>query len=282
MHTNTLYLIENLTPLHAGSGEANFGVIDNLIQRDPITNYPMIHGSSLKGALREYMMDRLEYPKKNSSDQEEQSRYNRIQSVFGDEEVAGMVRFVDAHLLAVPMRASEHPYYLCVSPQSIKNYCEMAGAFGIAVDDALKAVADYEGDDILVASGTPTIEDTVAHTDPSQPWEALASLVGEPVAIVPNTLFEAMLDDLPVIARNQLENGESKNLFYEEVLPRKSRLFTVISYPKHIHKDDKKRLQGRFDYFHNALTEDGALIQIGGNATIGYGVCRFTSEGGAS
>lgn len=49
-----LYHIETISNLHVGSGEANEGVIDNLIQRDAITDLPVIHSSSLKGALREH------------------------------------------------------------------------------------------------------------------------------------------------------------------------------------------------------------------------------------
>lgn len=281
MHNKKLYIIENLTSLHVGSGDTNFGVIDNLVQRDIITSYPTIHSSSLKGALKEFMNHILDYPINRKEDDEkydkkEQERYNRIKYIFGDENQAGMVRFIEAHLLAVPMRADLNPYYLCVSPQSIETYLDMAKAFGISVDsDALQQVADYEGKDILVKNGTPTIEDTKAKSDTSFPWEALKKLLGEPVAIVPNTIFESLLDDLPVIARNQLENGESKNLFYEEVLPRKSKLFTIISFPTYLNSENRAQLQNSFDKFHQSLIGD-ELIQIGANASIGYGVTRFT------
>ena len=43
--------IELITNLQVGNGEANFGVIDNLIQRDAATGFPCINASSLKGAM---------------------------------------------------------------------------------------------------------------------------------------------------------------------------------------------------------------------------------------
>ena len=53
MKTN-LYVITTMSNMHVGSGEYNTGVIDNLVQRDVINEYPNINSSSLKGAIREY------------------------------------------------------------------------------------------------------------------------------------------------------------------------------------------------------------------------------------
>lgn len=49
-----IYAIRCITNLHAGSGDATYGVIDKLVQRDPITNYPGIYAPSIKGAIREH------------------------------------------------------------------------------------------------------------------------------------------------------------------------------------------------------------------------------------
>lgn len=67
-------------------------------------------------------------------------------------------------------------------------------------------------------------------------------------------------DSLPIIARNCLESGESVNLWYEQVLPSKSILGAIIQTNE---EDDLGILNGK-------------VIQIGANATIGYGYCRFT------
>ena len=266
MYNNKLYIIENITSLHAGSGDANFGLVDNKIQRDAITNYPTIHSSSLKGALKEYCTH-----KHNRADGE-----NFIGYIFGDENNSGKVRFIDAHLLSIPMRSDLNPYYNCVSPKSIEQLLEFSSIFNISLEqkDVLEKLVAYKGKEIVVKEGNPTIEDEVAKTDASLNLSALESLVGSPVALVPNKLFEELLKDLPVIARNQLLNGESKNLFYEEVLPRKSKLFTVISEPTYIHTEDKKPLGNAFNRFSEYLTNSDT-IHIGANASIGYGVCTF-------
>ena len=276
MHNNKLYIIENLTSLHVGSGDTNMGVIDNLVQRDVLTAYPTIHSSSLKGALKEFTSHLLKYPENATGDEEIQSRYNALKYIFGDESLSGMVRFMEAHLLAIPMRSDIYPYHLCVSHESIKNYLAIAKTFGIKID-ALGTIP--ESSSILVKEGNPTIEEYTAQPhDDAELWDALEKLVGEPVAIVPHALFEALLEDLPVIARNQLENGVSKNLFYEEVVPKKSKFFTVISYPTYLNKRDINKIQPKFDAFHESLIGDN-LIQMGANASIGYGVTAFSLGG---
>ena len=282
MYKNKLYLIENKTSLHVGSGDTNFGVIDKQIQRDAITEYPTIHSSSLKGALREYMMYKLQNPVKRNKDkddkytEEEQSRYNKVAHIFGDDEQSGKVRFIDAHLLSVPMRSDLNPYYHCLSPKSIEQLVDFADTFGIKLSNKEKLVAltKYAGKSILVKEGTPIIEDEKATVEKKYDLSVLEAFVGSPVALVPNHKYTELLKDLPVIARNQLENGESKNLFYEEVLPRKSKFFTVISEPTYLNDADQTKLENAFEKFHNYLT-DNDTIHIGANASIGYGVCTF-------
>lgn len=282
MYKNRLYLIENKTSLHVGSGDANFGIVDKQIQRDAITEYPTIHSSSLKGALREYIMHKLECPIKRDKDkdekytEEEQSRYNQIAHIFGDDKQSGKIRFIDAHLLSIPMRSDLNPYYHCVSPKSIEILGDFADTFGISLEDkeALNKLAEYKGSDILVKEGTPVIEDERAKEDKNYNLSVLERLVGSPVALVPNEKYTELLKDLPVIARNQLENGKSNNLFYEEVLPRKSKFFTVISEPTYLNVDDKDGLEKAFEKFATYLT-DNDTIHIGANASIGYGVCTF-------
>jgi CRISPR-associated protein Cmr4 len=270
MYKNKLYIIENITSLHAGSGDANFGIIDNEIQRDAITNYPTIHSSSLKGALKEYCI--------HKHDTEEGKNF--ITYIFGNEENAGKVRFIDAHLLSVPMRSDLNPYYNCVSPKSVEQLLEFADTFTVTLEEKEKLVklSSYQGEEIVVKEGTPTIEDETAKADTSFDLSVLEPLVGSPVALVPNKLYASLLKDLPVIARNQLENGESKNLFYEEVLPRKSKLFTVVSEPTYLHPEDKKPLGNAFKRFSEYLT-DNDTIHIGANASIGYGICTFKEIG---
>ena len=69
--------------------------------------------------------------------------------------------------------------------------------------------------------------------------------------------------DLPVIARNNLENGISKNLWYEEVVPSDSRFTFMIIGPDEL-----------MTKLNEVITE--TTVQIGANASVGYGFCKIT------
>ncbi|MCW7999955.1 hypothetical protein CFK35_19015, partial [Clostridium sp. cpc1] len=81
------------------------------------------------------------------------------------------------------------------------------------------------------------------------------------------SVFYEIIRELPIIARNKLNDGESENLWYEEVVPRETRFYfgTILS------KKAPKEYEDIFD----KITED--FVQIGGNATIGYGYCDIKS-----
>lgn len=266
MYKHKLYKITNKTSLHVGSGDTNFDLIDKQIQRDVITNYPTIHASSLKGALKEYCEFKHD---KNESE-------NFMAHIFGDENNSAKVRFLEAHLLSVPFRSDLHPYYNCTSPKAMAQLVDFVETFSLTLEnmDALKKVAGYKENDILVKEGTPIIEDEKAKESHAFDFDVLENILGKNVAIVPDKTFEELLKDLPVIARNSLENGESINLWYEEVLPRESKLFTVISEPTYLNDLDEKKLTNAFDRFAEYLTSNDT-IHIGANASIGYGVTVF-------
>ena len=87
------YKMECLTNLHVGSGDVNYNVIDNEVQKDPMTGNPVIHSSGIKGAYRDVY--------KNET---------ICKTVFGSKATeenpmsSGIYRFTDAYLLSRPMR----------------------------------------------------------------------------------------------------------------------------------------------------------------------------------
>lgn len=228
-----LFTIEVLSNLHVGNGEINYGLIDNLIQRDPVTEQPNINSSSLKGALREYFKH-LE---------EEKTRKGitakwTVEKIFGsdpkekDNRKQGSVRFFEAELLVIPVRCNDKPYKMVTSKDTIEDFKEKMKSFGIVVtDDKVKKVFGPL-DNVL------------------ESYEDFKNYCSN--------------DELPVISRNNLENGQSSNLWYEQVLPRHSRLAFVVMGNE---SDD-------FNEFCKAL--NNSVVQIGANATIGYGYCKIT------
>jgi CRISPR-associated protein Cmr4 len=112
--TAKAYLIQCITNLHVGSGDATYGIVDKLVQRDAVYSYPTIHSSSLKGSLREHFENAWV---KNDQD---------ITEIFGkktnndDDAQSGSLNFLNADLVALPVRCSHMQFALTMSKQSIE------------------------------------------------------------------------------------------------------------------------------------------------------------------
>lgn len=257
MATNKLFHITAITNLHVGSGTENIGVVDNLIQRDVITKLPIIHSSSLKGALREHC--------NCNKDQ------NVIDYIFGSEignaSKAGNYRFFDAHILALPVRSDKVPYLMATCPSVIKQYLKTVKLFGITgVDLEFTTPIVFSKD--LSGTEIEDLGDNLTTFSNSDFGNKFKEHIGcdAPIVVLSDNDFDTLCDDnhLPVIARNQLNNG--KNLWYEQVLPR----FSVLYFP--LIADDKNG-KDIYSNFKNCI--ENCLVQIGANASVGYGFCEL-------
>ena len=229
--------LECLTNMHVGNGDVNYNIIDNEVERDVTTGYPTINSSGVKGALREYFVNK-------GVDS------NTINSIFG-KEGAGKLHFLNADMIAIPLRASagNAPYYLTATMECIENYQKKCCLFlGKKENTKISKITE-----VRKAEGN-TLEETI-------------SVLGKEIHILPEKVFRKL--SLPVIARNKLDNGKSVNLWYEEVVPHKS-LFSFVV----IAEDTDKELLSTF-----VEKVDNQIIQFGGSASIGYGLCKVTVMG---
>jgi CRISPR-associated protein Cmr4 len=267
--TTQLFIINAQTNLHVGSGDSNYGIIDNLVQRDTLTDLPHIHASSLKGALREYY--------------EEAIKGNAV-PIFGsdpsnkekDKAQKGSHNFFEAHLLAMPIASNVGSFFRATTKERILNMINVVIKMGgtISAEDtaALKLITA-----MTVTRGKPIVftedldgfsgkvylgdfDETLKQTKVAYP----ETILGKRLALFHEDDFKTICNNehLPVIARNQLENGISQNLWYEQIVPRESRFFMLIQQPN----------DSTF-----ATDINGKVIQIGANATVGYGYCSFNT-----
>ncbi len=275
----TCYVIRCITNLHAGSGDANYDIIDKSVQRDPLTGYPNIHSSSIKGALREYFEEVYGYAKDSDF----------IKYIFGSEKKSeenkmspGEFRFLNASLLALPVRSNHQPYYLCISNGIIDDFSTLNKILNntailpntlvrlkngitlpVIFDDEQNVYCeDYEmnavSNDILIQKKTDL--------------DAIEPFLGSKIALCnDNDHMKSFTGSLPVIARNKLENGQSDNLWYEEVVPRETRFYFFLTYPDN---EIGKKFFNEFDSKLN-FKEAKKAVQLGANASIGYGICQF-------
>ncbi len=278
-YESRMYVITARTNMHAGSGEEAFGLIDNRVQRDVLSGLPNINASGVKGSLREYYS------------QQGLMKENDITRVFGSdtfanptEHRAGEFRFFNANLLSMPVRSNVRPFFRAVSPMVIEELTGALDTFGFddtiqlksSLGRLLQQAGQYTGPGKAAVFTPPgekekhgdiLLEDfeVKAHYQefPRRDLEMVGKLMGSPLALVSDEDFSDLSSDynLPLIARNHLENGRSKNLWHEQVVPRESKFYFFILHPK----NNSPRLE----------FPEGRPVQIGANAGIGYGFCRI-------
>lgn len=219
-----VFLITAKTNLHVGNESGGeFSVIDKSIQRDPLTKLPCINSSSLKGAIKEFCVhDGMDGALVKSLFGSEVDKNGKAK----EDTQKGEAVFFDAKLLYLPQQDDNTLFHYATCQDAIDLMNERVSLFGEKFDYQIPKEIGNKQTKLLLSA-------------------EFYSVCGD--------------DSLPIIARNVLENGESKNLWYEQVLPAETILYTII--------------QEKNDDLANAL--DGKIVQIGAGATIGYGYCQF-------
>ena len=200
MNTN-VWLIQAKTNLHVGNeNTSNYGLIDKAIQRDPLTQIPCINSSSLKGALNEYCT--------NGKNEQPMSEADRL-AVFGSDKndrkgsksTKGKAIFYDAKLLFLPMQTNDANLFKYVTSSKVIDL----------FNDRIKSLGvnfQLGKDETVLKSACQLCRDVEIND------EEFTELCSD--------------DNLPIIARNKLDDGTSKNLWYEQVLPAETILYAVI------------------------------------------------------
>lgn len=277
MNTAILGLLAE-TSIHPGSGQ-DAGFIDLPVAREAATDYPVIVGSSFKGALldraRQAMDETLWKP------------------IFGEQENSGALICSDVRLLLLPVRSLTRHYLWVTCPHLIERLFRdrlRAGLNGSASDSSIPA--PEKGHYIGAVTGNLFLEErqfspAESNSDgiPDHILQSLKSLIAhrQTRERLPNQTVIINDEDfawfarygLAVNARNQLDSEKktSKNLWYEETIPPDSLFYTLLA-----QRSDGDALQKTLDLF-----KSQPYIQVGGNATVGQGwfaVSRFNSNGG--
>ena len=271
-----LYTIETLSNLHVGAGDINFDVIDNQVQREVPTNLPIINSSSLKGAFREHFSSFDEEGKKEKDSK-------MVRYIFGgsnkeNQTQAGAYSFFEATLLTRPVRSNKKSYFNATSPLVITNLLESIENFNIEFDEELKtsllalSKVEVKADKPIIFENISSVilEDYEAENS-KEDVSKVSEFLGENLALFSDEDFKNL--DLPVLARNYLEDGISKNLWYEEVVPKKSKFTFIIAKPTNI---DERDYEDKVKGFESRFTKEGSNLQIGANKSIGYGFTKVT------
>jgi CRISPR-associated protein Cmr4 len=294
-HTR-LCVLHAISPIHAGSGAAT-GAVDLPIQRERHTGWPHVQASGVKGAFRDhclrYWSHRDSYKNFAEKVQDVKEMVNRIfgaETRNGEDEKsksgqAGAVAFSDARLLAFPVRSSAAPFVWIVCPALLKRLIRdfalvpgldtPADTLPCRDDQFVSIIGDFPDEvileDLCVTKTAAEVEGIKAlFTNVAPEMERLILLSDSQFNFLVETATEIQAQ-IKINERTGITQDGS--LRYEELLPMETVLYTLAFFGAERVEDDNP--------WQMATIRDGVIqavhdhIQIGGDVTLGRGICKI-------
>jgi CRISPR-associated protein Cmr4 len=259
----TIYL-HAITPVHAGTGQVSASVIDLPIAREKATNWPMLPGSSLKGVFR--------------------SRSPEKERLYGTPGQQAEVQLGDARVLFFPVRSWRGVFAYATCPLALRRMARDFAALGAPLAFPTAAIPADPGDagasiaksSVLEDRGVVWLDDLKLSAERCLP-EDLVTGVAHAVfpddaqsqgsfcarcILLSNSVFDFLCETATEVTARVSLNEETKTvkrggLWYEEAVPAE----TVFVLPA----------------LGPALPAvSGSVVQIGGNESVGRGLCRVT------
>jgi CRISPR-associated protein Cmr4 len=298
--SKTAMFLYAISPVHMGSGTA-IGAIDNPIQRERHTEHPMMAGSGIKGALRHHwaaagdldLVERIFGPYEEAA------------------EHAGALSLADAQLVLFPVRSRRRSFVYTTCPTALARLKRLLGLAGITEADSWQiprlgedecVVLDeqllHDGHLVLEAYRfQPTAEPGDAgaiagwlakHALPEgDGFEYFRTKLRTDLVVLSDSRLGFFVRHATVVEPHVRINDESGTaddggLFYTENLPPESLLVSLVMCSVERYSKDKKPEQVLAasdvlktfrdgDDGKSLPGFDGALVQVGGDATTGRG-----------
>ena len=246
------------TSIHPGTGRS-MGVVDLPVAREAGTDYPVLVGSSLKGALR---------------DKAERKGLPDVDRLFGEPDHAGDLLVSDGRLLLLPVRSLTSAYRWVTCPHILERFRRDLARVGQNTElhvpkVELHSVLSKGEKKLFLEEREFTIRgecpaDVVSAIEPVILHEDTRKRLPEQIAVLHDDDCAWFVRyGLSVQARNVLDDKtkRSENLWYEETLPPDTVMYAVVS--------------GRNGDAVAALNElfpsEDPYLQAGGNETVGQG-----------
>ena len=278
-----------VSPIHSGSG-ASFAAVDLPIQRERPTHWPHVQASGVKGAMRAHYRDFAE--KKSlinflfgydKADKDHHVEYfkNDEQKQKVDDNFPGAVSFSDAKLLAFPIRSNVAPFVWVTCPAVLKRLSNDLVFSGLQpINDIEKVPAKDEVAFCLSGgiSGNVILEDMVVNVqegDIPNPIPKEFPDLGK-FLLVSDEVFKYAVESCTEIQTQIKINSETGTaepgaLRYQELLPADTVLYSVVYYSHAVFDNtlQSKTIRGHVE----DVIKD--FIQIGGDETLGRGICKI-------
>ncbi|OIP35253.1 MAG: type III-B CRISPR module RAMP protein Cmr4 [Deltaproteobacteria bacterium CG12_big_fil_rev_8_21_14_0_65_43_10] len=286
-----------ISPIHAGSGAAT-STVDLPIQRERHTNWPHIQASGVKGAMRDHYRKFVKGEDKyltnlifGIDENNDGDVINKDGEIIKDKDneklksLAGAISISDAKLLAFPMRSNIAPF-IWVTCSSIlkrlKNDLEFAGF------NPLENVPPLNNEEAVVINGNGQLsgdirdiilEDAVVTIKSANSVPKLPSGFPktERLLLISDEMFDYCVSSCTEI-QTQIKIDSSTGtaqdgaLRYQELLPSDTLMYSIVYYSKSAELNELQAttIQGHIE----DVIKD--FIQIGGDETLGRGICKIT------
>ena len=304
MQTRILTLLTR-TPLHVGAG-ASVGAIDQPIQRERHTGFPIIPASSLKGTFADAWNDSLLDETKDEKKEDRPTKRARVTSkgqhstaawLFGSDSdqhpCAGSLLFCEARTLAFPIRSAKGSFAWITCPLMLQRAARDGAIPSSALGDINQIGDDaamfIKGGKLDAKDGQIVLEEYCFKHQGNPPEglaEALAGLskddlwktISSNLVIISNGMmshFSTTACEIAQHVRISDETGtaERGGLYNQENVPADTLFYALLHC-----------LPGRSQDFKSKTAQDAAtafservierqVFQFGGDASTGLGFC---------
>jgi len=309
MKQHILYLFTR-TPLHVGAG-SSVGAIDQPVQRERHTGFPIIPGSSIKGVFADEWNDALEIDSEGKK-----TRGNGDAAwLFGSDSDknphAGALQFSEAKLFAFPVRSAKGCFAWITCPLILKRAIrdgvlsssmlpfveEVSRLFcspesGSDLDPDSHCLVSANNKSIVIGENAVLEEYTFSKHDTAVPVElmdAVASVIQDSLwkEEVPNRFVILSDGQMSYFARNACEvaqhvriNDERGTavdgaLFNQENVPSETLFYSMVTCFGGRGALNKDKESDRAADSFVAKVNEKKILQFGGDASTGLGYCSL-------
>lgn len=310
MPDTRIYWLHTLSPTHAGVGRG-VGYIDLPIDRDGVTGWPIIRGSSFKGVWADhYGVQLIPQPeeevvggKKRAGDRRKMdtTEGRLLKAAFGiagedNNSSAGALIPTDARLVCLPVRSFRGTFAWATSPlclQMVRRTLTLAGVGGLsdAPAELAEGQAHHAAATALTEGNGIYLEDldfTPQRCDTATAWAALIaqSVFAEDAnwqeqfskrfVVLPDSAFDFLCaTGTEVHTRVRIDDAfkvvEKGALWTEESLPAETILMGLVRCDRVFGRNGEDITPGGLL---DRFARTPLTLQIGGKATVGRGQAR--------
>ncbi len=265
------------SPVHVGAGNS-VGVVDSPVMRERHTRIPVIPGSSLKGVFSSL------WSGKRDVDSE-------ARVLFGSDDAknasAGQLLIGEARVLAFPVRSAKNAFAWITCPLALERFRRDSG-IDFEIPEITKEDECYAADALEMNQSKVVLEeyifDNMAEDEIAELAKSLAAVTNAAVwqnsiksrlVVVADEIFSYFVENAcEIVSRCRIDDVTgtvaSGALFNQEQVPSE----TLFYFPVFAENRKEMTSDAALAAFQKKLAENGNMIQVGGDETIGLGFCE--------